>query len=219
MQFKRGADVFTADGRKVGSIDRVVIDPRTREVSHIVIRKGFLFAEDKVVPIDLIAKTTEDRIVLRSDVGDLDALPQFEETHYIPLYDSGTPSTADVPLYWYPPVGVLGYPGYVPPVPFYVEETERHIPENTVPLKEGSKVISSDGKHVGNVERIFADSQTGRVTHFVISQGLILKEKKLIPATWISSVLEDAVYLTVDTHQLDALPEYQSKPEQASTGV
>ncbi len=44
MQFKRGAEGFTADGRKVGGIDRVVIDPRTREVSHVVIRKGFLLA-------------------------------------------------------------------------------------------------------------------------------------------------------------------------------
>src|SRR5436190_8956242 len=108
MQFKQGTDVFTADSRQVGTIDRVVMNPRTKEVTHIVVRKGFLFTEDKVVPIDLVATATEDRVVLRSDVGDLDALPQFEEAHYIPLAEA-EPDIRQArrdaaPLYWYPPV-------------------------------------------------------------------------------------------------------------------
>lgn len=65
MQFKEGTDVFTIDGDKVGSIDRVVIDPRNNEVTHLVVRKGFFFPTDKVVPMDLV-RTAEAWILILS---------------------------------------------------------------------------------------------------------------------------------------------------------
>jgi len=52
MQFKAGVGVFTAEGDRVGSIEQVIVDPRTKEVSHVIVRQGFLSAEDKIVPID-----------------------------------------------------------------------------------------------------------------------------------------------------------------------
>ena len=58
MEIKRNAKVTTADGKDVGRVDRVVIDPQSKEVSHLVIRQGFLFTEDKVVPIDLVSAAT-----------------------------------------------------------------------------------------------------------------------------------------------------------------
>ena len=47
-----------------------------REVTHIVVRQGGLFAkEEKVAPIDMAARTTADEIDLRGEAGDL----QFPE--------------------------------------------------------------------------------------------------------------------------------------------
>lgn len=216
MQFKQGTEVFTAKGEEVGHIDRVVMDPQTKEVSHIVVRKGFFFTEDKVVPIDLIAAATEDRVVLREDAGDLQALPPFEETHYIPANEAelraSYPAGYAPPLYWYPPYGAAmwnpyTYPGYAE-LP-YRTETERNIPEGTVALKEGAKVISADGEQVGKVEQVLTDAMADRATHLLISNGLLLKEKKLIPTLWISEVGEDEVHLTVGLRFLDQLREYQ----------
>src|SRR6266545_4349468 len=108
MQFKQGTGVYTSDGRDVGRIDRVVLDPKTKEVTHIVVRKGFLFTEDKIVPLSLIASALEDQVRLRPDAGDLGALPPFEETHYIPVDEAEArganyPVGLASPLYWYPP--------------------------------------------------------------------------------------------------------------------
>jgi uncharacterized protein YrrD len=225
MQFKQGTGVFTAEGREVGHIDRVVMDPGTKEVTHVVVRKGFLFTEDKVVPIDMIASATDDHVVLRSGVGNLDTLPLFEETHYIPLEEAEpdlrrTAKDAS-PMYWYPPIGLAawGAPGDFGPEPLYATHTEKNIPEGTVALKEGSKVISSDGNQVGNVERVVTDSQTDRATHILISQGLLLTEKKLIPVTWVSAIMEKEVHLMVSEHLLGKLPNYQDKPDQAAAGA
>src|SRR4051794_6735788 len=182
MRFKQGTRVFTAQDQEVGVIDRVVIDPGTNEVTHVVVRKGFLLPEDKVVPSTMIAQASEDRVTLQKDVTDLDALPPYEYTHYFPLEDdpdSGEdyPSDYAPPLYWYPPVGRIagGFPGYAYafPIPPYVVSTEKNIPDGAVALKEGVKVMSSDGQHVGNIAEIFTDSRTDRAIHFLIARGLL----------------------------------------------
>jgi uncharacterized protein YrrD len=211
MQFKQDESVVMPNGQVVGHVDRVVMNPQNKQITHIVVRKGFFFTEDKLVPLSLIETATEDRVTLRRDAGDLDKLPAFEDTHYIPLTDPEAKSaayTSDLasPLYWYPPLG--GWMAYDYPPP-YVVETERHIPEDTVPLREGARVISADDKHVGNVERVFTEANADRATYFLISKGLFLKERKLVPTTWVREVSEDEVRLSVDSSVLETLHEYQ----------
>lgn len=215
MQFKEGTHVYTAGGDDVGTIDRVVVDPRTKEVSHVVVRKGLLFTEDKVVPIDLIARATDERVTLREDAGNLDELPPFKETQYVSLDEEERGEFAPVgyaaPIYWYPTYGALGwyggaaYPMY--PAVAYPTHTEKNIPEGTVGLKEGARVVSASGDTVGNVERVY--TQDDRVTHILISQGLIFKERKLVPMGWIVDVKEDEITLGVRTSVLERLPAYK----------
>jgi uncharacterized protein YrrD len=260
MKFKEGASVYTAEGEQVGEIVRVVIDPRTNEVTHLVVEKGFLFVTDRVVPIALVDKATAERVVLREDVEDLESLPRFEQAHYVPveeLEDAGRAAAGKAAagkaaagktaagkaaagktaagkaaagktaadeamkrrgsLYWYPPVGAAwwGAPGYLGyghfgyPVPPYVVETERQIPEHTVPLKEGANVVSRDGEHVGDVEAVFTAPQDKWVTHLLISQGFLFEEEKLVPTTWIDEIAGDEVRLAVSSQLLDSLPEYE----------
>lgn len=216
MQLVEGAKVVTADGEKVGTIDRVVLAPDTREVTHLVVRKGFLFTEDKVVPMSLVGAATEDQVTLREDAGDLEKLPDFQESHYVSVGPAPLrPGLGDAhwasPVVWYPPMGTWWITGAYADYdrPQYVAKTEENIPEGAIALEEGAKVISSDGKHIGDIERIFTDSLEGRATHLLVSEGLILKEKKLIPTVWMNHVLEDEVHLSVDSDLVQSLPEYQ----------
>lgn len=212
MQFKRGAKVYTADERFVGDIDRVVIDPRDKEVSHLVIRKGNLLVEDKVVPIDLIGSTGEDRVVLKEEAGDLEEMPPFEIQHFIPagdeyLEDEAPPSFYAPPVYWYPAVGAasIGYRGY-PRRPI-LTETEQQIPEGTIALKEGAKVLSAEGEHVGDIERVILED--GQATHLVIAKGVLFTTKRLVPAEWVEVLEADRVRLVIDSVFLKRLPAYR----------
>src|ERR1051325_7291461 len=189
MELKEGTEVFTASGEQVGKINRFVLDPASNEVTHIVVEKGWLLPTDKVIPIAMINSATEERVVLDKDIRDFDELPPFEETHFVELSEAdrippGQLTYRYAPAYyWYPPSGYMGYPAFGaeyygwPPA-----QTTRNIPADTVPLKEGADVISADDQHVGNIERVFIDSKSHRATHFLISQGTLLKERKLIPA-------------------------------------
>lgn len=217
MQFREGAQVVTADGDKVGTIDRVVLQPDTKEVTHLVVRKGFLFSEDKVVPVSLVGPVIDEQIMLREDAGDLSDLPDFEESQYVAVDPAiqGEPSQERVvpSVFWYPPVGTWwgtgALSGYA--VPQYVVETRQNIPEGAVALQENAKVISSDGEHVGDVERVFTDAVEDRATHVLISRGLFRGEKKLIPTSWMSTVLEDEIHLSIPSDLVENLPEYETE--------
>jgi uncharacterized protein YrrD len=216
MQFTNGTEVFTFDGEKVGKINRVVLNPSTQEISHVVIQKGMIFPEDKVVPVEMIDSTREDKVKLDIEKDRFDELPPFEESHYI-LMDEELEAnrevmktTATPPVYyWYPPYSI-GYPALAyGPYPGTIIETERNIPKHSIALEEGANVVSAEGKKIGDIERVISDSQTNQATHFLISKGFLFKEKKLVPANWVRIAEENEVQLLVGTKVLERLPEFE----------
>lgn len=204
MQFNQGAGVTTVDGKEAGHIDRVVIDPKTKEITHVVIRWGLLQRKDKVVPINTVTSEQEGKLTLHVRGDELELLPDFEEEHYI-LVDEGRGGETPSAVVSYPP-----YPGGVPGIanynPRYVAETHLNIPDNTVALKEGAKVIARDHKEVGHVTQVLASTPDDRVTHFLIVKGLLLKEQRLIPVEWVDRLADDEVHLAIDSGTLDRLP-------------
>lgn len=144
MQFKEGAKVLTADGKKVGHVDRVVLYPHDDMVTHLVVHKGFFFPEDKVIPIDFVQDTNEDTVTLSYHAHELD-LPPFEVAHYIPLGDSEeivNYTGYNSPMYAYPPITNLGevalpHAGVV--------TTKRNLPEDAIALKVGRKYSAKTG--------------------------------------------------------------------------
>ena len=227
LELKEGVGVFTPGDEQVGKISGFVLDPNTNEVTHIIVQKGWLLPEDKVVPFEMIRSATGEKVVLNENIDNFNELPSFEESHYIQPRDGDLvrgenrdtvleaetnprviPTSGFSPAYyWYPPQGYLGNP-----VGYYgwpIIETRRNIPADTIPLREGVDVISSDGKHVGNVERLFVEPNSTRATHFVISQGLFFKDRKLAPAHWVKSVSEDKIHLSVTSGLLEQLPTFE----------
>ncbi len=185
MKFKQNASVSTANGEEVGHIDRVVIAPVTKRVTHVVVRKGLLFADDRVVPIGLVAEATEDHIKLREGAGDLHDLPTFEESHYVRM------SYPDLDL---SPAG-----------PQYAQHVEQNIPEGTVALREGARVIAEDGKLVGRVEGILTAAETDQATYILVSQGFLQKERKLVPTFWAREIEENEIYLAAPADVVETI--------------
>jgi uncharacterized protein YrrD len=231
MEYRQGATIETSDSESMGSLERVVIGPRTKSISHLVIRKGALIPEEKVIPVDLVAESDEDRIRLRPFEADFDSLPNFEDTHFVltgeddavlgdRAQETGRNTYRAPLLYYYPPVvggagltapGTAAAPYLIPDTGTtnYAAEVERNIPEGTVAIREGSAVYSSDDKEVGTIERFFTDPQGEHISHIVISKGLLFKAHKLIPAHWIDKVEENGVHLAVNARYLETLKDFE----------
>lgn len=211
MEFVKGADVFNAAGEQVGTVSRVVIDAKTSDVTDLVVDRGALFKDEKVVPIELLDTATEDRIILRETNQSMDDLPNYETTHYVRVDQKGAPYNNLETSYWYPPINFqTPAPGRMPAVPVELDtRTEPGIPEGRIAISEGAPVISADDEHIGNVEQVIMNSEGNAVTHFVIGKGLLLKEHKLVPAFWASSMDDDEkIRLAVDASLFDRLPDY-----------
>jgi len=205
IQFQKNANVLTADGKQIGSLQRVVIHPETRVITDIVVQGGGLFSKEyRVVPIEMIAETTEEQIRLHHEAGDLKTFPLFEERKIISESEESHGSAGEIS-----PV-VSGVPGVGPVVSSSIAESidtelERNIPEGTVAFREGAKVFTSDGKHIGNVDRVLADPSDDTATHLIISQGRLTKERKLIPMRWVAMLGENTVHLGVTEAEVNAL--------------
>ncbi len=212
LTIKEGTKIYTADGERLGAVDRVVMDPLTRSVSHVVVRKGVFFPEDKVIPLEAIASAIEERINLDPDVDPAD-LPPFEETHYLPLED-GEESLGDgsIPLVYYGPYAM------VTPVLNTVSRTvvERNIPEDTVALRGGAPVIDRDNVEIGRFDELLM-TETGVVTHLVMTRDLgLVSARRAIPISWVEFATDEKVKLGVTSRLVDASAEYEpDRPHRA----
>lgn len=186
MQIKLGAKVYSSDDRMVGNVGHIVIYPGTKEITHLVIQKGQLFNTDRVINVESIHSADEKRVILRQAASELANTPEFVRGQYVPVAPAEQASAITA-----------------------------GIPQGTVALKEGARVITSNGQRVGNVERIYTAPGGDRATNLLISKGLLMKARKVIPTDLISSVLEEEVRLAVDSDFLNSLPENIPEMEQA----
>jgi uncharacterized protein YrrD len=212
MRFAKGTEVFTAGGEKVGTISRIVIDAKTRDVTDVVVERGAFPKNEKVIPVGLVDLEKEDRLVLRETNQSVDDFLDYETTHYVPVERAGAPYENVEANYWYPPANfqmqVLRAGLVSEVVPDQVPRTETSIPEGRVAISEGAQVLSADDKHIGNVEQVVTNSESNTVTHFVIGKGFLLKEHKIVPASWVDKVDDDKVRLSVESSLFDRLPDY-----------
>jgi uncharacterized protein YrrD len=215
MHFKENADLLTADGKTIGRIDRIVIDPGTEEVTHLVAKKGLLFTRDKVVPIDQVDIASEEQVRLKRGAPEPDEFPDFEETEHIPIGSPEDFSKREAEkargMIWYHTRISIPWWGAGPspnlPKPLFVKRAQRNIPEGSIPLDEGAKVIDVKGDPVGNVAEVYAEPQEHRVTHILVSSGTLFKEKKLIPSAWVKEIFEDSVRLKLAKKVIENLPD------------
>ena len=194
MNLKQHASVVTADKQEVGKVRRLVIEPQTKEVTHIVVRKDqFLrFPEDRVVPVSLIESATEELVTLREETPEFGALPAYEEKidqeNGGAELMSGTRMTTTLP------------------------ESRLNIPDETVVVSEGARVMSADDQRVGSLEEVQTEPEADRATHFVVTDGFWNKNRKRVPVAWVETILDDEIRLTVNAQTIRDLSDMKVDP-------
>lgn len=119
MRINLGTKVMTADGKDIGKIDRLVVDPRTDRMQEFVVRKGFFTEHDIIIPIgeveDRVGNDDEDTIHLRMTADQVKQLPDFVEHSYVAAPDGMYPGLFG------DGVGVAGVTGggWLWPAPIY----------------------------------------------------------------------------------------------------
>ncbi len=74
-----GAEVICPDGA-VGQLEMLGVRPQSDEVTHLIVRRGFLFQRDLIVPAEWVAGVEADSnvIQLKAPLSDVVNLPEYE---------------------------------------------------------------------------------------------------------------------------------------------
>lgn len=210
-----GSEVRCSDGG-CGQLERVVVDPVTRTLTHLVVRPDE--GAGRLVPVGLVedGDGTSDLLVrLSCSTDDFLSLASAEESDVVrgpadaPGHRSGL--TVAQPSY---ALGMgtagTGAPGVVPvPLPRYRAEPEaaayERVPTGEGQIRRGQRVQASDGE-IGHVQGLVVDPEDQQVTYVLLQEGHLLGKRTVaIPISAVTRV-GHAVRVHLSRQELSDLP-------------
>ncbi len=189
-QFTIGAEAHCSDG-VCGEVSRIILEPDTRTVTHLVIDPRHHRGPGRLVPLDLI-DDTRGGVHLRCTVDEFGNLDPAESSRFV----EGVTRDGLGPLGMDSPLGI----------PHAVERTtDDVIPMGERELRRGERVHAVDGE-IGQVEGFALDPGDHRVTHVLLKEGHLWGRKEVaIPVSAISN-LRNGVVLSITKQQVADLP-------------
>ena len=182
--FVMGAKVSCADGPG-GEVSRLIVDPATQTVTHLVIEPKHRMGTGRLVPLDLI-DSTAGGIRLRCTVEEFGRLEAAEETELLDGIIGGL----------YAPMGGPS------PVQAVVQDV---VPLGETDVSRGEPVHALDGE-IGRVHGCQVDPDDHRVTHVLLGEGHLWGRKEVaIPASAVTKV-ENGIWLNLTKKQVEDLP-------------
>lgn len=213
---RHGAAVFTSDGRQVGDLHAIVVDPRDNEVTHIVVNTGPHFPEpgfgapDLVeVPIEQMEGAEESGVHLRIDRGGFRGLPEYAEIDHLPSPEAGGEPDAGGPARTLWNVGLavarsLASIGgiAVPQETFRKARFERHILNDTPVWR------AQPHEHIGDIERVLVDEESDEVRALVIKRGVLFSYEVVLPITYVTEIQDGVIHAEITDVELKELKEF-----------
>ncbi len=188
-EFAIGARARCVDG-PCGKVSRVILDPATRAVTHLVIEPEHHGGPGRLVPLDLVDAATG-VITLRCTLGEFGGLEPAEETEMVEGYDAALGVG-----------GMLTPMGAPRPVQTVVQDV---VPLGEAEVSSGEHVHALDGP-IGQVRGFLVDPDDHRVTHVLLQEGHIWGRKEVaIPVSAVTGV-EDGIRLSLTKKQVADLP-------------
>ena len=172
----------------------LIINPRTEQVTHLVVEETQFPHSQRLVPIDQVVEATPHLIQLSCTSRELEGMESFVETEFVE-----TPIPDFMGGYY------MAWP-YVMPEPMLTPIEHEQIPPGELTIRRGARVEATDG-HVGRVDEFLVDPANGHITHLVLREGHLWGQKDVtIPVSQIDRIEENTVYLKLDRRSIGALP-------------
>jgi sporulation protein YlmC with PRC-barrel domain len=196
------ADVHCLDGF-VGRPTYVIVNPITKEVTHLVVRENQSPHAEHLVPVRLVKETTPDLVLLGCVKSKLATLRPFIETAYVQAILPEVDYAGDEYLISPLTVPVLRH--------VLVKQKYEAIPPGELTIHRGTRVEATDGR-VGRIDEFVIDPENGHITHMTLREGHLWGDKEIsIPVSEIAEIEEDVVHLKLDKKQVGVLPTVKVK--------
>jgi sporulation protein YlmC with PRC-barrel domain len=216
-QFAIGAQVTCRDGI-CGELDRVVVDPVAKALTHLAVDPKHRGLIGRLVPVELVEEApATGEIRLRCSLAEFEQLDPAEEGRFLlgTRAHAGYNERQLLHLPYYPlgmglGAGTVGVPGPgrlgglgVPPAPKSVMYDM--VPLDEVEVHRGARVHATDGD-IGRVQGLVIEPASHHVTHVLLQEGHLWGRKEVaIPITAVTWV-EDSIELNLSKQQVENLP-------------
>lgn len=173
-------------GRDCGRSTHIVLNPVSKDISHIVVKQREFPHTERLVPVEFIAESTPDMIRLHCDTPDLAEMEEFVQTEFVEAEETH----------------IIGDPYLMCPYVYstkeYIPKSHKQIPLGELAIRRGARVIAQDGP-VGRVDEFVVDHQNEHITHLIMREGHLWKQQEVtVPVSYIEHIQDDAVYLNID---------------------
>jgi hypothetical protein len=217
-----GDRVSCTDG-ECGALVRVIIDPVSRTLAHLVVEPADPPVTARLVPVDLIDPHAS-TITLTCDLAGFVALDSAGENRFLPAESDmlGYAAGQTRWLPYYPMSGVLGStavgavgwasePGaHGGPQPRLV--TYERVPAGEIQVHRGERVHAVDGE-IGRVRGLVVDPRDQHLTHVLLDEGHLWGKKEVaIPFTAVTAVNAGGIALSLAKDEVRDLPPVQIGP-------
>jgi hypothetical protein len=198
MDIPMNAAVECIDGPG-GHITRVLLNPITDKITHLVIREPGVLGVEREVPMEYVLQGMRGHVRVRATREELSAFPPFEESHYIPLPDGAYPDISTD----YRDISMMGWP-YAAVNGVFV--TRESIPPDELAVRRGHPVEAADGP-IGRVDEFLIDPVSDEITHLVMREGHFWHRRDVtIPVDQIERIDEAIVRLKLNKKEIERLP-------------
>lgn len=200
LEVRIGAEVRGADG-KLGEVHRVIVDARTGNVTDLVVKHGFLFGNERVVPLGCVTKVEGGVVYLDADKQAFERFNGYTDDRYRapdPNY-VGPPgfSNTEFLLDEITSIGVASYGQVEPPLGYPGGEQVSADDMQRPALQEGSAVLDANGEKVGEISELSLDPDGGAPRHIAVKRGFLFTEEMDLPLAWVQEIGDDGVLLNV----------------------
>jgi sporulation protein YlmC with PRC-barrel domain len=207
MPFRIGADASCTDGA-YGQVSRIIVNPVTREVTHLTVDPKHRPGPGRLVPVDLVDATTG-QIRLRCTLAEFQTLQSAQETESVRDIDPTGQDSAPEKVRWAvvgtptSGVGVFARPSE-PEAPQQV--TVDSVPSGEVDIRRGLTVCATDGE-IGQVRGLVVEPGGHQVTHVLLQKGHMPgREEVAIPIGAVTKIGTLLIHLSLTKHQVKDLP-------------
>lgn len=210
-----GDEVHGTDG-KLGTVHRVIVDADSDRISEIVVKHGFLWGNERVIPLSHVQRSDGSVLYMDIDQEQFRECDGFDPGRYRepdPDY-SGPPGfnresgvnfpldqeMAGGPVLFYTGKP-LGYPGgeTIPP------ESEGESIRTTMPsINAGDPILDRSFQKIGEVAHLEVDEE-GFPTRLVGRKGLLFRHEAELPVEWIQDFSDKGIVLNVDRSEVERL--------------
>lgn len=188
-------EVLGRDGRRLGVVERLVVDERAHRVTHVVIH-------GRLVGVARLSDVDGARLTAELDRDELARQPEARaETVSSPGAHWRAPGGYSLDDFLAIVSALVGQGPYTPPVHVDLDLSAVHE------IAPGSPVFAGS-EHVGDVSHVLTDDD-GDITALVVRRPGVRGHRVRVPPDRVVEVVGTAVHVDLGEAEVEALPVYE----------